>query len=360
MKEYYGPDSRVSSAYGPTSAEDPLMRSALVGSTLLFGLLGCQHGLNQVCSDSRGGAEACPADGAPHPPPCPPKVEVQAPNEIEVRAPRQKIVVEVPPAAAPCPPPAAPCQPPVQPPTYPPMMPTPGYGQPVMGTAQMQERTGFGLMFDTMRIPLPILRPVAIPRPAEMKMTMPMAAAPMMPMMPMMPMPGAMMPGMAMGTPPTPMGIMQLNAQGSMSAAAMAAAMNPYIMQLAAQLQVSPEALVALLRAALAGSTAPASPPSQPPTGPQASSSTPLPGTPTTAAAPPPPASPPPPAMPTSAGTLLPPLGTQTSGSTAASLSRPSSAAPTTTPTVASLQEQLRHAEQRLRELEALRSRDQK
>jgi hypothetical protein len=63
-------------------------------------------------------------------------------------------------------------------------------------TTSVQQRTRMGLMFDVIRIPMPIIRPVAIPQPAEMTMTMPvaqtqavmpMATAPMMTMMPMAP-----------------------------------------------------------------------------------------------------------------------------------------------------------------------------
>ncbi len=332
------------------------MRGALVGSTMLFGLIGCQHALNQVCTDSRGAADTCPAESPGRPQRCTaPQVEVQAPGEIEVRAPRQKVVVDVPPAACQAPAPApcapAPCAPAMQVPNMPMMTPMAGYGQPMMApvTAQVQERTGFGLMFDTMRIPMPILRPVAIPRPAEMTMTMPMATAPMVPMMPMM-MPGMAMPGMGMGAQ-APTGMAQMNVQGSMTAQAAAMMLaasgqltpqqmamlallsgtstpSTSLTQLAAQVQMSPEALAAALRALQPGSASPSNPPATPPP----ATPPPAPGTPTSGVTPPPAARP----------------------------STPAAAAPANPPTVAALQEQLRQAEQRLRELEELRGRVQK
>src|SRR5262249_26200623 len=133
------------------------MRYSLLAAALLTGLAGCWSGPNY-----RGG-EAYSAGG--------PR------EDIEVRVPRQKVVVDMPPPSscqaqappsqcqqqpAPCQQPPAPCQAP----------PPPQYSQPTM-TTQVRERTGFGLMFDTIRIPMPILRPVAIPRPAEMTTTMP-------------------------------------------------------------------------------------------------------------------------------------------------------------------------------------------
>ena len=304
------------------------MRNILVCAVLFLGATGCGHYL-RICETGESCPQAAPAQAAR----CPaPQVSVQAPGEIEVQAPRQKIVVEVPPAAA------APAQPAAQAPYMPAMTPMQGYGQPMMvpATAQVQERTGFGFMFDTIKIPMPILRPMAIPRPAEMTMTMPMAATPMMPMAatPMMPMmmPG-MMPGMAMGGQ-SPMGMAQMNLQGSMSAQAAAAmlaaannltpqqmamlslmsggnAQSSAFMQLAGQLQMTPEQLTAALRALQAGTT------------------------------PPPP--PPPPSM---SSATPPPI---------AQLATSAPSAPTGAPTVAALQDQLRQAEQRLKELEDLR-----
>jgi len=88
-------------------------------------------------------------------------------------------------------------------------------------TAQVQQRTRMGLMFDTIRIPMPIIRPVAIPQPAEMTMQMPMATAAMMPIMQMPVMPMAAGPNMGGnfalgGTQPSLGGSMTI--QGSMSA----------------------------------------------------------------------------------------------------------------------------------------------
>jgi hypothetical protein len=46
-----------------------------------------------------------------------------------------------------------------------------GAGAPVV--TRVRERTGLGFTFDTIRIPLPIIRPIAIPRPTEVTMQFP-------------------------------------------------------------------------------------------------------------------------------------------------------------------------------------------
>lgn len=190
---------------------------------------------------------------------CGPKA--QSSEVIEVKAPQQKIVVDVPPPAA--------CQAPAQPAPQPVMQPQ---QQPMMAqaTTQVKERFGMGFMFDTIRIPMPIIRPVAIPRPAEMTTTMPVAPAAMMPMM-MMPgamMPGAMMPGMM---PQANMGG-QMSIQGSMSAQALAALMgggqgqlNPQqmslMMQLMGQGQLTPAQISAIIQAIQSNRSNPPPPP---------------------------------------------------------------------------------------------------
>jgi hypothetical protein len=40
-------------------------------------------------------------------------------------------------------------------------------------TTQVRERTGLGFVFDTIKIPIPIIRPVAVPRPTELTMQIP-------------------------------------------------------------------------------------------------------------------------------------------------------------------------------------------
>src|SRR5262245_10165371 len=190
------------------------MKPFLIGCASLVLLAGCHGGLKHRMMECVPFTDECPEEEVERPvrrharPVA--KAEAQDPEEVVVRAPRQKIVVEMPPAAITCQPPAqgancqphapnvnfptaapgpscqppgpaAPCQqappPPCQPPAQmPPMaqtMPT--------ATAEVKQKTRLGFMFDTIRIPLPIIRPVAVPQPAEMTMTMPMAAAPMMP-----------------------------------------------------------------------------------------------------------------------------------------------------------------------------------
>jgi hypothetical protein len=320
------------------------MRNLLLASALVTGMLGCQTASLRKCIDYCLPPEPCSN----------PRVEAQCPEEIHVTAPRQKIVVEVPPPAASCNAPAAPCQPAAQAPT-PPALPTlPGYGQPMMApvTTEMRERTRLGFMFDTIRIPMPILRPIAVPQPAEMTMTMPVAPAAMMPMTPMMPMAAApMMPvamtpmaGMGMGGPQA-MGAGQMQLQGSMSAnaaAAMlaaAAGMNPqqiaalaqmlagggltgqqsaFLMQLASQ---NPQQLTALLNALGAGAQGQNQPGAQQP--PQQA----------------------PPPKQDGARLQAPQPAVEIT-----------SVAPVGASSTAALQEQLRVAEQRLKELEELRA----
>jgi hypothetical protein len=90
-------------------------------------------------------------------------------------------------------------------------------------TSQVRDRTAVGFMFDTVQIPMPIIRMVAVPRPPEMTMTMPMTMATPMTQMPMMGMPAAPMGMGGMGAGMQPMGNMNMNLQGSMNAQAAAA-----------------------------------------------------------------------------------------------------------------------------------------
>jgi hypothetical protein len=260
-------------------------------------------------------------------------VEVQAPPEVEVRAPRQKIIVDVPPPAAPCPPPAPPCPPPCQPyqGMVPPMVGPINFNQPVMApvSTEVRERSAFGLMFDTFKLPIPYLRPVAMPRPSEMTMTMPVAPAGMLPMQPaMVPMPG-------MGQQQLASGSMTL--QGSMTAAQLNALLQAaglggqsgLAMQLATQLNLSP-AQMAQLQALLAAQAA-ANP---------AGAARPV-GTIVSPAAP---------AAPTT------PAATTPVEAPAPARTTPTSSAPAgASSSSASLEEQLREAEERLKELQALR-----
>jgi hypothetical protein len=142
---------------------------------LILGLAGCQN----CWQHGPGEASAC-APGY---------------NEgIVVQAPRPKVIIETP-AQAPAPAPegaasaqAAPAPAPA--PAVPgaamaaPMMGYPMIGGQAFGqglgatgpiTTQIRERTGFGFVFDTVKIPIPILRPIAVPRPAEVTMQFPTA-----------------------------------------------------------------------------------------------------------------------------------------------------------------------------------------
>jgi hypothetical protein len=108
------------------------------------------------------------------------------------------------------------------------MTPMMAYGQgyaapsaPVLG--QVRERTGFGLAFDTFRIPIPFLKLIAVQRPASVTFQMPIAQAPpvgyaapmampMAPMMTPMAMPAYQPPQMAM-IPQATIGYQQVTTQ---------------------------------------------------------------------------------------------------------------------------------------------------
>jgi hypothetical protein len=164
------------------------MRSTCGAFLLLVGLAGCQHGgFCLTPSEERAPCEV--AQGAPD---C-------HPGESVVHAPRQKVVVEMPPAPAPAPAPAqaAAVAPPVAaqglpaglvgvgqgvPPImmgYPQMLGAQGLGATAPGTMQVRERTGLGFAFDTIRIPFPIIRLIAVPRPTEVttRMSIPVQQA---------------------------------------------------------------------------------------------------------------------------------------------------------------------------------------
>jgi hypothetical protein len=261
------------------------------------------------------------------------------------------------------------------------MAPAPTYPQaqmPVM-TTQVRQRNRMGLMFDTIRIPIPIMRPVMVPQPAEVTTTMPVAPAPTMLPVPMMSMPVMPVGGMAMGgmpmaapsmtmVPQPTIGMAQMNVQGQMSlqgllmmlaasgqlppqlqsllaqlasGGSVTPAQASSLLQLAAQLQMSPQ-LIAALQAALGGAaTSPPAAPAAPPAAP---------GTPPAT----PPATPP---GPTSAGASrrIPVAASGARGATTAAARRTDPDAEVV-PSADALQEQLRLAEQRLRRLEALQS----
>jgi hypothetical protein len=136
---------------------------------LILGLAGCQNCL-QHCQEDTSACAPGYTDG------------------IVFHAPRQKVIVETPAPApeaaasaqaapAPAPAPAVPGAAMGAPMMGFPMMGGPGFGQALGATGpittQIRERTGFGFVFDTVKIPIPILRPIAVPRPAEVTMQFP-------------------------------------------------------------------------------------------------------------------------------------------------------------------------------------------
>jgi hypothetical protein len=131
---------------------------------------------------------------------------------IVVKAPQQKVIVEQPAAApAPSPPVAAPaCAPPpvvgypqmAAPMPYVSPMP---YGAPMTygapPGATIRERTGLGLVFDHINIPIPFPRLIAVPKPAEVSYQLPpVSYAPTM----AMPVVAAPPPQMPVAYPPPP------------------------------------------------------------------------------------------------------------------------------------------------------------
>ena len=151
------------------------------------GTLGCQSfGHPKACAPGepcyQGNAAPVTTVTAPAP-----KIEVQTPETIIVRAPAQKVIIEQP-AAPTYPGPGyggappnnnygagPPNMPPggVMPVAYNPGMQMNGYGaapsfggNAIMGS-EINERTSIGFMFDTIKIPIPWIRLKAIPRPTE-------------------------------------------------------------------------------------------------------------------------------------------------------------------------------------------------
>jgi hypothetical protein len=317
------------------------MRHLWFAATLVVGLVGCKGGLCRHAVE----CDPCPAAEAPR---TTARVETQAAEEVEVRAPRQKVYVDVPACEAKCKPAPPPC-----PPAFPGMMPGTvpmmNYGQPMMApvTAQVEQPTRMGFMFDTIRIPMPIIRPIAVPRAPTMTMTMPMASA-MMPMMPMMPMAGAgmmgMMPMAGAGMMPAaqqPMGVAQLQMQGQLNAQAAA------LMLMAANGQLTPQFLTLLSQFAAQGATPQQLAQLLQLAAPAQSAVPPRDALQSLLAGPAPAATPaPPPAAAGRGPASAPPLS---AGMTAA--------VPAST---TSLREQVRQAEQRLRDLEELRRREQR
>lgn len=214
------------------------MRKFLVAVTIAASVVGCNG--SALLSGGKGAA-SCPKPQG---------------EEIEVHAPKQKVVVEVPRPAAPQA--QAEAAPPVAPPAP---QPPPITAQ---ATTRIRERTAFGLMFDTIRIPMPILRPVAMARPAEMTMTLPVASSAMVPMMPVG------LPGQGAG------GSLSIN--GSMNGQLLASLLGQggvsqeqlsLVMQLMASGQLTQQQLTAIIQAlstgrGAGGGTPPANPP-QPP-----------------------------------------------------------------------------------------------
>src|SRR5262245_9949417 len=84
------------------------MKYLVLASTFLAGLAGCECGLKRRLVECCDLPAQCPPGEGARPRRCPPpQADVHSPEEVVVRAPRQKIVVEMPPPVT-CPAPAAP------------------------------------------------------------------------------------------------------------------------------------------------------------------------------------------------------------------------------------------------------------
>ena len=96
--------------------------------------------------------------------------EAGCPEQIVVKAPPQKVIVEQPVA-----PPAAPVAPPAAPAAAPAMMPMAYPQAPVAmpAASAVRERTGIGFTFDTFNIPIPCIRLIAVPKPTEVTYQIP-------------------------------------------------------------------------------------------------------------------------------------------------------------------------------------------
>ncbi len=277
------------------------MRNLVAMPTLFLLLTGCNSGWKEAlltnnrspacaaetrCETQRGETQRCETS----------RCESQESPEIEVKAPRQKIVVEMPPpptCKAPVPP-AAPCQPPCQPPCPPPCQPAPA-----------PQSNAIGRMFGIGMMTMPI-GPVTVPATA----------------------PTLGLPTLGVGPQGAAAGNATMSLQGSMTAQQIAMLLaasgnlTPQQLSIVLQLagQLTPAQISALLsiQAANSGTTA----------APVATAGAGL-------------------GAPVSTGSPIQP----------AVAANPTTATPAAgAPSVSVLQEQLRQMEQRLRELEAIRA----
>jgi hypothetical protein len=175
------------------------MLRAVLFVAVLIGPVGCTGPLCWNGMQTRG-PHCRPADVCASAPPS--TVEVQGCNEtVVVKAPPQKVVVETPPQAAV--PQAAPQMMYPQAQAMMPMTMGAPFGAPGgMVTATTTPRTRLAFTLDTIRIPIPWIRAVAVPGPQEVTMQIP---ASQMPMPQPMAFPGPpIFPGQAVAAMPGP------------------------------------------------------------------------------------------------------------------------------------------------------------
>jgi hypothetical protein len=145
-------------------------------------------------------------------------------QEVVVKAPPTKVILEQPPApsSAPPAPSAAPPAPAAAPPAPVAAPPAPAMAFPAINpmtlaaagavTGHIRERTGLGIVFDSFEISIPYPRLIAVPKPAQMTVQVPaqtfapQMAMPMMMAPPMMPQyyPQTFLPPAPTAAPPTP------------------------------------------------------------------------------------------------------------------------------------------------------------
>jgi hypothetical protein len=126
---------------------------------------------------------------------------------------------------------------------YPQQMVAAGMPFPAGQNVAVRERTGLGFVLDTIKIPIPCLKPIAVPRPSEVTFQVPpvQGFAPAMPAAYPMGMPMGYPMGYSMGMPMA----------GAMAPQMMAAnpQFSPGLHQAAAQCQFTPQQLAALAQA---------------------------------------------------------------------------------------------------------------
>jgi len=126
-----------------------------------------RHHAPAVKCDTPAAAVKCDADCAPS------VVEVRQAPPVHIKVPQQDVIVNMPPQAAPTPPMVPAAMPQMQPMAGGFVAPASSGMMPANVTHVPANRARLGFAFDTIRVRLPIIRPIAIPTVAEATFTMP-------------------------------------------------------------------------------------------------------------------------------------------------------------------------------------------